>query len=249
MTDTTAAFEGAPRAPEAAAALFGDRLDLARRYVATLADTGVGHGLIGPREVPRLWDRHVLNCAVVAELLPTGSTVLDVGSGAGLPGLCLAIARPDLHIVLVEPMSRRTDWLSTTISDLGLEHVEVVRARAEELHGRRQARYVTARAVARLNTLARWCLPLVEPEGAFLALKGQRADEEVAEARADLLELGVADVEVVTVGASLVPPGTTVVRLAAPARSLRTTPAWPRRRDRTRGQGRRSGARTGRPHR
>ncbi len=148
-------------APLSAARVFGPRLAMAEAFVAILADTGVSHGLIGPREVPILWERHVLNCAVVSEAFPEGAEIVDVGSGAGLPGLALAIARPDLHVHLVEPMLRRTTWLSDTITALGLDRVEVHRGRAEEFHGRLSAPYATARAVARIDKLARWTFPLL----------------------------------------------------------------------------------------
>ena len=164
---------------------------MATAYAATLADTGVSHGLVGPREVPRLWERHVLNCAVVHEAFPVGSTVIDVGSGAGLPGVVLAIARPDLEVHLVEPMLRRTTWLDDVVQDLGLDRVRVHRGRAEALGGDLSARWVTARAVAGLGQLARWCLPLLEPEGTLVAMKGRRAADELSADRAALEELGL----------------------------------------------------------
>src|SRR6476661_11231204 len=144
-----------PSAPAEAVSFFGDRLPAAEAFVAVLADTGVTHGLIGPREVPRLWDRHVLNCAVVQDAFPAGAKLVDVGSGAGLPGVALAIVRPDLDVHLVEPMLRRTQWLSSVVAELGLDTVTVHRGRAEELVGTVSAPYVTARAVARLDKLAR----------------------------------------------------------------------------------------------
>ncbi len=138
-----------PPTPAAGAAVFGDRLSLAESYVARLADTGIAHGLIGPREAPRLWDRHVLNCAVTHPAFTAGARVADIGSGAGLPGIPLAIARPDLQLVLVEPLLRRTVWLTDTVAALGLTNVEVHRGRAESLWGVARFRHVTARAVAR----------------------------------------------------------------------------------------------------
>ncbi len=147
-----------------------------------LADTGISHGLIGPREAPRLWDRHVLNCAIAHLAIPEHSEsqdVIDVGSGAGLPGLALAIARPDLHLHLVEPLARRTGWLSGTVAELGLTNVTVHTARAEALWDRLHAPWVTARAVSNIVQLAEWTLPLLEPRGTLLALKGSRARDEL----------------------------------------------------------------------
>ena len=151
----------APAAPPAAAAVFGDRIGVAEHFATILADTGVSHGLIGPREVPIVWERHILNCAVAQEAFPEGVEVVDVGSGAGLPGIALAIARPDLHLHLVEPMLRRTTWLSDTITALGLTNCTVHRGRAEEFHGVISVPWATARAVARIDKLARWTFPLL----------------------------------------------------------------------------------------
>ncbi|NHA70306.1 16S rRNA (guanine(527)-N(7))-methyltransferase RsmG [Phycicoccus flavus] len=183
----------ATAAPAGAAVVFGDRLPLAERFAAVLADTGVSHGLIGPREVPRLWERHVLNCAVVEDAFPPGSRVVDVGSGAGLPGIAVAIARPDLELCLVEPMERRTTWLSGVVADLDLENVVVRRGRAEELAGEVAAPFVTARAVARLGKLARWCVPLLEPGGTLVAMKGRSAQDELDAEEPVLRRLGLAD--------------------------------------------------------
>lgn len=180
-----------PAAPEGAAAVFGDRMASAVQFVDILADTGVSHGLIGPREVPRLWERHVLNCAVIEDAFPQGTKLIDVGSGAGLPGLALAIARPDLDIHLVEPMQRRTDWLSATVADLGLSNVTVHRGRAEEFVGVLAAPFVTARAVARIAKLARWCVPLIEGRGTLIAMKGRSAQEELDADRRELNKLGL----------------------------------------------------------
>ncbi|SDQ23272.1 16S rRNA (guanine(527)-N(7))-methyltransferase RsmG [Quadrisphaera sp. DSM 44207] len=203
--------------PELAGAVervFGERADLARRYAEHLATSAVERGLVGPREVGRIWERHVLNCAVVGELLPQGAAVVDVGSGAGLPGLCLALARPDAAVVLVEPLERRMTWLREVVDDLALP-VAVVRGRAEEVAGTGRvppADVVTARAVAPLERLARWCLPLLRPGGALLALKGRTAAEELAAARPVLRRLGAVSEEVVTAGAGVVPGPTTIVR-------------------------------------
>lgn len=202
-----------PAAPAAAAAVFGDRLALAERFAATLADTGVSHGLVGPREVPRLWDRHVLNCAVAHEAFPENAQVIDVGSGAGLPGLALAVVRPDLHIHLVEPMLRRTTWLTATVETLGLENCTVHRGRAEEFHGTLRAPYATARAVARIDKLARWTFPLLEEDGVLVALKGEQAAQELEEERATLTRLGMVDAAIRTYGESILEVPTVTMEL------------------------------------
>jgi 16S rRNA (guanine527-N7)-methyltransferase len=201
----------APAAPPLATDVFGAGLDQARAYAELLAGPGVEWGLIGPREVDRLWERHILNSAAPAELIEHGARVVDVGSGAGLPGIPIAIARPDLRITLLEPMLRRTEFLKTVVETLGLP-VDVVRGRAEEPAVREQladADAVLSRAVARLDKLARWSLPLLRPGGRMLALKGDRADEEVVAARTAMHALGAVDVRVVRCGSS--PDETTVV--------------------------------------
>ncbi|MDE9365373.1 16S rRNA (guanine(527)-N(7))-methyltransferase RsmG [Luteipulveratus sp. YIM 133132] len=203
----------APPAPPAAEPLFGDRLAMAEAYVAHLADTGVSHGLIGPREVPRLWDRHVLNCAAIHPAFPESIRVADVGAGAGLPGMVLAIARPDLRLVLVEPLERRTRWLEQVADDLGLTNVEVRRAKAEQLWGSLDADATTSRAVARLGELARLSLPLLRPGGMMVALKGERASVELTEDAFVLERLRVADSSVATYGEGLVDPPSRVVVL------------------------------------
>lgn len=202
---------GAPSAPVAAATLFGDRLALAERYADHLADTGISHGLIGPREVPRVWERHILNCAVITEVMAEGSSVVDIGSGAGLPGLCIALARPDLDVTLVEPMERRTTWLEAVVADLGLRNVSVRRARAEELHGHLVSDVVTARAVAPLEKLARLCLPLVRPGGRLVAMKGSSAEREIEEAMTVLRRLQASDARVRTCGGEVLEAPTTIV--------------------------------------
>ena len=197
-----------------------ERLDLAVRYTELLATDGVTRGLIGPREAPRLWDRHVLNSAVLAEVIPEGASVCDIGSGAGLPGLVLAIARPDIAMTLVEPLLRRTTFLDEVVSELGLSHVGVVRGRAEELHGSRTFDVVTSRAVAPLERLLGWSMPLVAPTGALVAMKGQSVREEI-EAAAGFLHTWRCGVpEVFDVGRAVVEPPTIVVRVpwADPAR-------------------------------
>ena len=192
-------------------------LPQAERYAELLATAGVLRGLIGPREAPRLWERHLLTSAVLADLVPERASLADIGSGAGLPGLVLAIARPDLQVTLVEPLLRRTGFLDEVVRELGLgDRVEVVRGRAEELHGRRSFAVVTARAVAPLERLARWCLPLVEPAGELIALKGVTASAEVAEATPALRSLGCAAPVVVELGAGVLKEPTWAVRLARP---------------------------------
>lgn len=184
--------------PPAAAGLFGERLPAMVRYAELLAGPGVERGLIGPREVERLWERHLLNCGAVAELIPSASKVVDVGSGGGLPGLVLAIARPDLQMILLEPLLRRTVFLAECVEELGLDNVEVRRGRAEEwAGGRLTAEVVTARAVAPLEKLVGWCLPLLAPNGRMLALKGEAAAAELEAVAPTLPPLGAVDWAVV----------------------------------------------------
>lgn len=189
--------------------MFADRLPVAERYVDLLISAGVERGLIGPREVPRIWERHILNCAVVVNRVAQGATVADVGSGAGLPGLVWAIARPDLHVTLIEPLLRRTVFLEEAVDALGLDQVTVLRARAEDVDDHFDV--VTARAVAPLEKLVRWCLPLVRPGGVLLALKGRTAEEEVASSRVALHKMGATDIVVSSHGDLQVP--TTVVEV------------------------------------
>lgn len=176
-----------PTPPASARQVFGDRLPLAIAFAQRLASDGTLRGLIGPREVPRLWERHLLNCAVVAELLPAGARVVDVGSGAGLPGLAIACRRDDLRVDLVESLARRVGFLREVVAELGLDGtVRVVHGRAEDTKVRAavgDSGWVTARAVAPLERLVRWCMPLLRPGGTLLAMKGQRADAEVARVR------------------------------------------------------------------
>lgn len=199
--------------PAAAAGVFASRLPIAVRYAELLATAGVERGLIGPREAPRLWDRHLLNCAVVAPLLAEGATVADIGSGAGLPGLVLAIARADLSVTLVEPLLRRTSFLEEAVVSLGLTNVEVIRGRAEGLHGKRSFDVVTSRAVAALPKLLAWSLPLVRRGGEVVALKGSSAAEEVAELGDGLRRLGGRSAVVEVCGEGIVAPVTTVIRV------------------------------------
>ncbi|WP_127354731.1 16S rRNA (guanine(527)-N(7))-methyltransferase RsmG [Actinacidiphila soli] len=205
-----------PPAPEAAREVFGERYADAVRYAELLADAGVRRGLIGPREVPRLWERHLLNCAVLSEVIPQGVSVCDVGSGAGLPGIPLALTRPDLSITLLEPLLRRTTFLEEVVRLLGLTKVTVVRGRAEEMVGKLPAvDVVTARAVAPLDRLAGWGLPLLRPHGEMSVLKGDTAEEELKAARAALSRLGAVETSVVQVGEGIVDPLATVVRVLA----------------------------------
>ena len=197
----------------AATAIFGDRLPLAQRYVEHLATTGIERGLIGPREVPRLWVRHVLNCAAVQEYIAEGASVADVGSGAGLPGLCLAIARPDLSITLIEPLERRVIWLHEVVEDLGLENVKILRSRAEQAIGQVDADVVTARAVSALVGLVDITLPILRGTGELLALKGRSAREEIKKAKKKLNRYGARETEILTAGEGLLDEPTTVVRV------------------------------------
>ncbi|QGN58648.1 16S rRNA (guanine(527)-N(7))-methyltransferase RsmG [Nostocoides sp. HKS02] len=220
--DTPRPPEAAPSAPApptpAAGAVFGVHLGRAEHFAAILADTGVSHGLIGPREVPILWERHLLNCAVAHEAFPEGAEIIDVGSGAGLPGLALAIARPDLTLHLVEPMLRRTTWLSTTIGELGLTNAIVHRGRAEEFHGELSTAYATARAVARIDKLARWVFPLLAENGTLVALKGSQAAEELAATEKALRTLGMHAARIGTYGADLLEVPTVTLELTVGAR-------------------------------
>ncbi|KUN64935.1 MULTISPECIES: 16S rRNA (guanine(527)-N(7))-methyltransferase RsmG [Streptomyces] len=203
-----------PPAPEQAREVFGDRFDDAVRYAELLAEAGVQRGLIGPREVPRLWERHLLNCAVLSEVVPEGVTVCDVGSGAGLPGIPLALVREDLKITLLEPLLRRTTFLTEVVELLGLDHVTVVRGRAEEVMGKlTPVHVVTARAVAPLDRLAAWGVPLLRPYGEMLALKGDTAEEELKAAGTALSKLGAVETSILHVGEGVVDPLSTVVRV------------------------------------
>ncbi len=235
-----------PELAEAARALFGDRLDLAAAYAELLATDGVVRGLIGPRETPRLWERHLLNCAVVAERIPEGASVIDVGSGAGLPGLVLAIARPDLTVTLVEPLARRTGFLIEAVQRLGLTRdVRVFRGRAEEAAAGSRDReplsadIVTARAVAPLDRLASWCLPLVAPGGRLVALKGASAADEITEHTEAVTRLGGGTPELHRCGEGVIDPLATVVEVV---RERVVNPRRPKKPKRSRG-GRRRGDR------
>lgn len=204
---------------KAAEVVFGPRLSLATRYVDHLATSGMERGLLGPREVPRLWSRHVLNCAVVADLIPEGADVADVGSGAGLPGLTFAIARPDLTLTLIEPLERRCIWLNEVVDDLELNNVTIYRSRAEQAVEHVNADVVTARAVSALGNLARLTIPLLHGHGEVLAIKGRSAAEEVQKASKVLRKLGAQHTQVVTTGQDILTEPTTVVRISVGASS------------------------------
>ncbi len=200
--------------PAEAASVFGGALDKARRYAELLATDGVTRGLIGPRETDRLWGRHLLNCAVVTELLPEYGRLVDIGSGAGLPGVVLAMLRPSLEVTLLEPLLRRAVFLEECVAELGLANATVLRARAEDkVAAQLRADIATARAVAPLDRLAGWAAGLLRPGGQLLAIKGQSADEELAAAGTVLSRLGVRSAEVLRAGDGRVVPTTTVVRV------------------------------------
>lgn len=201
--------------PGSASAVFGDRLELAVAYAARLAGPGIERGLLGPREVPRIWDRHILNSAVVAGLVAEGCLVADVGSGAGLPGIPLAIARPDLEVVLIEPLLRRSDFLTETVAALGLDRVRVLRSRAEDVRPSPRFDVVTARAVAPIDRLAKWTLPLLRHGGALLALKGQSVSEELRDSAASLARMGAASWRVEEAGVGVVEPAARVAVVVA----------------------------------
>lgn len=234
-----------PPAPPVAQGVFSEALPEAEAFAELLSGAGVERGLIGPRETPRLWERHLVNCALLGELVPEGASVCDIGSGAGLPGLVLALSRPDLTVTLVEPLLRRSIFLEEAVELLGLPRVRVVRARAEELHGdvtltedARGFDVVTSRAVAPLPRLLDWSLPLVRAGGVLAAMKGASAAEELAAAGAALRRHHAGRAEVLQCGIGVIDPPTTVVRVEAtqdgPLGSSKSTP------------GRTGGARSGR---
>lgn len=232
-----------PSVPDVARRVFAsDRVELAARYTELLATEGVVRGLIGPREAPKLWGRHVLNSAVVAEALPQDSRVCDIGTGAGLPGIVLAIARPDLEVTLVEPLLRRTTFLQEVVDELELGRVTVHRGRADDLHGERTYDVVTSRAVAPLDRLLEWSMPLVAADGSLVAMKGRSIQEEIAGARPVLERYRCAEPEVIAVGHDVVEPTTTLVRVrwADPSRIgwplARATPRRAPRRSKTHGK-------------
>jgi 16S rRNA (guanine527-N7)-methyltransferase len=208
-----------PPPPGEASALFGLALPVAERYAQLLAGPGVERGLIGPHETSRLWDRHLVNCAALAELISDDATVIDVGSGAGLPGVVLAMLLPGADVVLLEPMARRATFLQECIDSLGLTNASVCCRRAEDVTGELTADVVTARAVAPLDRLAGLALGLARPGGIVLAMKGASADREIAQARPALRAAGIRDVQIVQAGAGTISLPAVVVRFSAPRRS------------------------------
>ncbi|NWN89168.1 MAG: 16S rRNA (guanine(527)-N(7))-methyltransferase RsmG [Micrococcaceae bacterium] len=198
---------------DAAEVIYGDRIGIAERFVEHLVTTGIEWGLLGPREIPIMWERHVLNCAVVHELIPKGALVADVGSGAGLPGIALAIARPDVQFVLIEPLERRVDWLDLVIEDLELENVDVVRGRSEQVFDTVDVDIVTARAVSAMKSLVPMTVPLLHGQGQLLAIKGRSAATEIEKADKVLRKFKTKNSEVLTVGDELLEVPTTVARL------------------------------------
>lgn len=202
-----------PPTPAVASRVFSDALPRAERFAELLVQEGVVRGLIGPREVSRLWERHLVNCALVGGAIEKGVDICDVGSGAGLPGLVLAIARPDLTVTLVEPLLRRTTFLDEAVTTLGLANVEVVRARAEELHGQRTFSVVTSRAVAPLPRLLAWCMPLVREGGALVAMKGSSVGDEIQDAQGALERFRAGSVTVTAYGRGIAAQPTTVLRV------------------------------------
>lgn len=202
--------------PPAAAEIFGDNLKKAIAYHESLATDGSVRGFIGPREVPRLWDRHILNCGVIGEAMDEGISVADIGSGAGLPGIPLAIARPDLNITLIEPLLKRSVYLNEVKEALNLDNVTVIRGRAEEKVVRKQVGLVdivTSRAVAPLGKLATWSLPLVKIGGRMVAMKGSSVEEEIERDAKEIRKAGGTDIKVYTVGEALLSEPTTLISI------------------------------------
>jgi 16S rRNA (guanine527-N7)-methyltransferase len=206
-----------PEMPAGGREVLGDAAARVERYAGLLAGAGVERGLLGPNEVPRLWERHLLNSAVIAELVPRTRpcSLVDLGSGAGLPGVVLALVLPDVEVILLEPALRRATFLEECVAELRLGNARVVRARAEQMAGTLAADVVTARAVAPLDKLASLALGLIKPGGIVLAIKGAKALAEVRDAAGALSRLGVREVEVLTAGSGKVDPAATVVRLTA----------------------------------
>jgi 16S rRNA (guanine527-N7)-methyltransferase len=200
------------------AELFGDALPLAQKYAQLLTGAGVERGVVGPAEAERIWDRHLLNCAVVARLIPSKCALIDLGSGAGLPGIVLAMMLPGVHVTLLEPLARRADFLAECVAELGLVNAEVVRGRAEELAGQLAADVVCSRAVAPMDKLAGLSLGLARPGGRVLAIKGASAEAELVRARTVLARLGVVDARVSQVGSADGSVTATVVMFTAPER-------------------------------
>ena len=198
--------------PAVAAQIFGTQIEVARRFASNLAQFGEERGLIGPLEPPRLWSRHILNCGVFADLLSPGHLVGDVGSGAGLPGLVLALARPDVEFALIEPMERRTDWLSEQVADLGLTNVHVVRSRVQDAPFIEKCDVVTARAVSALKTLIPMTAPLVKPGGSLLLMKGASVDREIEDAKKQIRAHRLVDLRVIYSGEGILDEPTRLVQ-------------------------------------
>lgn len=207
---------GAPPPPAVARGVFGDLLPMAEEYARLLVGPGVERGLIGPHEISRLWERHLLNSAVIADLIPRPCTIVDLGSGAGLPGIVLAMLLGDCEVTLLEPMLRRTVFLTECVTSLGLANARVLRGRAEDFTGKLAADVVTARAVAPLDRLAGIAVGLLRPGGIVLAVKGAKAQQELTAARKVLRSLRVRETDVLLAGEGKVDPAATVVRLTAP---------------------------------
>jgi 16S rRNA (guanine527-N7)-methyltransferase len=208
----------APAPPEVVFQRFGaTAAELLSRYAGWLAGPGTVRGLIGPREVPRLWDRHLLNSAALAELVPPAVRLVDIGTGAGLPGIAVACVRPELRVDLVESMQRRTDFLTEVVADLGLaDRVRVIHGRAEDssvVNTVGSAEFVTARAVAPLDRLVRWAFPLLRPAGSLLAVKGATAEDEMTEHQRYLARMRAEVKGVIECGAGMVDPPTRVIHL------------------------------------
>ena len=198
--------------PDSAGVVFGDRLPLADGFARLLAKHSDELGLLGPRELPKLWSRHLLNSGIIGRLLETGERVVDVGSGAGFPGIPMAIARPDVAFDLVEPMERRSSWLERVVSELGLENVTVLRTRAEDL-GKSDYNVATARAVAPTDKLLKLLVPLVRTgaNGRVIAIKGQRVTQEIEEAKRVIQKLKLDEVSTLTLGESEIPESVTLL--------------------------------------
>ena len=206
-------MEDLEQEPEYAAVLFGPQIGKVRAFAQRLAQDSETFGLLGPRELPRIWSRHVINGGLLAELIPSGSKVVDVGSGAGLPGIPMAIAQPDAAFTLVEPMERRASWLSSVIKDLGIENVRVLRARAEDVK-ESDFDFATARAVAALDKLLKLLTPLIRDSKnrTIIAMKGSKAQEEITQAQRQLEKMGYSQPEILTLGLNKAPETATVVR-------------------------------------
>lgn len=201
------------REPDYAVTLFGPEIEKARAFAKRLAEDSETFGLLGPRELPRIWSRHVINSGLLAELIPPGSKVVDVGSGAGLPGIPMAIAQPQANFTLVEPMERRANWLLSVVKDLGIENVKVLRARAEDVK-ESDFDYATARAVAALDKLLKMLTPLIRDSKSrtIIAMKGSKAQDEIKDAERKLAALGYSQPEILTLGLNKAPETATVVR-------------------------------------